>query len=260
MPGSESSESPERLKVLFEDGRLVVIDKPPGRLTIPGRTPEPLPCLQEQLQQERGGERLWVVHRLDRGTSGCLAFARNAEAHRTLSMAFEAQQVHKRYLALVRGQLQPDVGSFTQALSPGRKGGMRLARPGEAGKPAETRFRVLERFQGPLGSPGYCWVECEPLTGRLHQIRVHLGFAGHPLAVDEDYRGAASLSTRDLGGSTEEVVLARTPLHCSSMALPGGVSVSAPVPEDLGRVLLLLRTPPDAGREPGAPAGTPALS
>src|SRR5574342_603696 len=87
--------------ILFQDEHLLAVDKPPGRLVIPGRGGENGPALREEMEARSG--RIWVVHRLDRGTSGVLLFARTAAAHRALNMAFDRQQVEKRYLAIVRG-------------------------------------------------------------------------------------------------------------------------------------------------------------
>lgn len=227
------------IRILYEDPGLLVVDKPAGLLTIPGRGPEAGADLQHLLEGQRG-ERLWVVHRLDRGTSGALAFARNPDIHRRLSQAFEAGQVAKTYLALVTGKPEPESGLIDRALVPARRGKMRPAGPGEEGKPSQTRYRVLEQFPA-----GFAWVELEPLTGRQHQIRVHLTSLGHPLAVDETYRGAAQRTLGELGGQGEEVVLTRTPLHCARMVLPlsknKSITVEAPVAEDIARALQILR-------------------
>lgn len=230
--------SVDAIRILYEDPGLLVVDKPAGLLTIPGRGPDAGPDLQHVLEGQRG-ERLWVVHRLDRGTSGALAFARNADVHRKLSQAFEAGKVAKTYLALVAGRLADEEGLIDRALVPARRGKMRPAGPGEEGKASQTRFRVLERFDA-----GFSWLELEPLTGRQHQLRVHLTSIGHPLAVDETYRGASQRTRVELGGQGEQVVLARTPLHCARMVLPLGratVNVEAPVAEDLARALEVLR-------------------
>lgn len=225
------------LPLLHESRELLVVAKPPGLLTIPGRESEHGPSLHELLQAERK-ERLWVVHRLDRGTSGCIAFARSAAMHRTLSMAFEAEQVRKRYLALVAPPPPTDALTVALPLVAARRGRMKPAREGEQGKPSVTHFKVVERFAR------FAWLEARPETGRLHQIRVHAAFSGFPLAVDPAYRGAERLTARDLGGADDTVLLDRTPLHCVSMVLPlpeGPLQLEAPLPEDLERVLAQLR-------------------
>lgn len=219
------------LQVLFRDQALLAVQKPPGRIVIPGRG-APEPTLLDEAQAEHG--KLWVVHRLDRGTSGVLLFARTAAAHRGVNLAFDGQEVHKRYLALVRGPL-PEALRVDAPLAPGRKGRMRVAPPGDTrARPAATRLRVLERFARAEVS---ALVQAEPETGRTHQIRVHLAHAGAPLAVDPDYGPRPPL--RDAGGA---VLLERTPLHAATLSLRhpdtgAGLAIEAPLPEDLLRVL-----------------------
>ena len=136
---------PGTWEVLHEDADLVALDKPAGRLVIPGRGPAE-PTLQEEAERRFG--RLWVVHRLDRGTSGVLVFARSAAAHRSLNLAFEGREVEKRYLALVRGHPPPEA-RLTVALAPGRRGRTRAAEPSDPrGKAAVTLVRRLETFEG----------------------------------------------------------------------------------------------------------------
>ncbi len=224
--------------ILFEDEHLLAIDKPPGRLVIPGRGGANGPALREEL--ETGFGRIWVVHRLDRGTSGVLLFARTAAAHRALNMAFDRQQVEKRYLAIARGPpgALPDEWRETAPIAPARRGRMRPARPGDPrAKPAATRFRMLERFPGHPGSPILALLEAIPESGRTHQIRVHLAHSGAPLAYDPDYGEAEPL--RGGGG---EVLLERTPLHAARLALAHPATgralvIESPLPEDMRRTL-----------------------
>lgn len=225
------------LRVLHEGAGVLVVAKPAGVLVIPGRG-EGGPSLREQLEEQLH-RKVFVVHRLDRDTSGVLVFALDAERHRALSQAFESGQVKKRYRALVEGRVDaPQL--VDAALVPARKGRMRVARPGEQGKPSRTRIRPVESFESAS------LVEAEPLTGRTHQIRVHLLHVGHPLLVDHQYGRAEPLTERELGGSTDSQVLARTPLHAARLewpVLPGlePRAVEAPLPEDMGRALELLR-------------------
>ncbi|MBN1205037.1 MAG: RNA pseudouridine synthase [Myxococcaceae bacterium] len=225
------------LRVLHEGAGLLVVAKPAGVLVIPGRAGGE-PSLREQLE-ERLRRKIFVVHRLDRDTSGVLVFALDAERHRALSQAFEAGKVRKRYLALVEGRVEaPQL--VEAALVPGRKGRMRVARPGEQGKPSRTRVRPVEIFARAS------LVEAEPLTGRTHQIRVHLLDMGHPLLVDHQYGREEPLTEKELGGAGDTVVLARTPLHAARLewpALPGVEprTLEAPLPEDMARALELLR-------------------
>ena len=219
------------LEVLHEDGALLAVAKPPGRLVVPGRGPAER-TLQAEL--EEGFGRLWVVHRLDRGTSGVLLFARSAEAHRAVNLAFDRREVGKVYLAFVRGTL-PDALRIDAPLAPARKGRMRVARPGEPrAKAASTAFRVGERF---ARAEVTALVEASPETGRTHQIRVHLAHAGAPLCFDPDYGPRQPL--RDAGGAT---LLDRTPLHAAILELAhpstgARLRLEAPLPGDLRRLL-----------------------
>lgn len=226
------------MRLLHEDPRLLAVDKPAGERVIPGREGEAgPPSLRERLERERG-ERLWVVHRLDVGTSGTLLFARDADAHRQLSLAFEGRAVEKVYLALVAGVPAFAEAAVEVALHEARRGKMRPAAPGEAGaRPSRTDLRVLERFAVP-GGPEAAWVEARPRTGRHHQIRVHLKAIGHPLVVDPQYGAKGSFVAGD-------VRLERTPLHAARIEFPhpdgGRLAIEAPLPPDLEAVLAALR-------------------
>ncbi|RKH63388.1 RluA family pseudouridine synthase [Corallococcus aberystwythensis] len=224
-------------RVLFEGAGVMVVDKPAGVLVIPGR--EGGPSLRDTLEAALG-RKVYVVHRLDRDTSGALVFALDADVHRALSQAFEAGKVRKRYRALVEGRLEAP-RMVDAPLVAGRKGRMRVARPDEPdAKPSRTRVRPVETFARSS------LVEAEPLTGRTHQIRVHLLSLGHPLLVDHQYGREAPLTEGDLGGQGTQEVLARTPLHAARVewpALPGvpARGVDAPLPPDMLRTLELLR-------------------
>jgi tRNA pseudouridine32 synthase/23S rRNA pseudouridine746 synthase/23S rRNA pseudouridine955/2504/2580 synthase len=226
------------IPVLWSAGGLVAVDKPAGMPVIPGRTEKGGPPLRERLEAQLG-RRVWVVHRLDRDTSGVLLFALDARAHRAASLAFEHGLADKRYLALVSPPL-PAPLRVDVALVPARRARMRVAGPGEEGKPAVTELAPVET----LGDVAL--VEARPLTGRTHQIRLHLRHAGAPLLVDPQYGRPEPVTERRLGGASEAVVLARTPLHAARLVLPGDeglppVDVSAPLPADMARALALLR-------------------
>ena len=239
------------LAVLHLDDDVLAVDKPPGRIVIPGRG-VPEPTLQEEAQAAYG--RLWVVHRLDRGTSGVLLFARSAAAHRALNLAFDGREVLKVYLALVRGT-PPPRARLEGAIAPARRGRMRIAAPGEArGRPAVTLVERLEAFAASPPLPALALVEVRPETGRTHQIRVHLAAAGTPLAVDPAYGDPGPLLD---GAGTP--LLSRTPLHALSVELPHPstgrrLRVEAPVPDDLARALAAARAAirPRGGSGPGA--------
>ena len=226
------------ISILWSGPGLVAVDKPAGMPVIPGRRPEGGPPLRERLETQLGRQ-VWVVHRLDRDTSGVLLLALDAQTHRAASLAFEHGRVEKRYLALVSPPLAGRV-RVDAALVPARRSRTRVAMPGEEGKPAVTELAPVETFGD------VALVEARPLTGRTHQIRVHLRHAGAPLLVDPQYGRPETVTERRLGGDRDVPVLTRTPLHASRLVLPGGdglpaVDVSAPLPQDMARALALLR-------------------
>ena len=239
---------------LYHDDALVALAKPAGRIVVPGRGAAASERTLREDVAEALGRDVFVVHRLDRGTSGVLLFAVTAEAHRTMSMAFERHQIDKRYWGLCRGTLV-GAGEVNRALVPIRGGKVRPARPGEAaGKPSVTAWRAIERFGGGEGgpiAPAFTSVELRPRSGRLHQVRAHLAVLGHPLAVAPDYGGAERLTARDLdsrveGPDAEEIVLSRVPLHAERLRFRHPtdgkqVEIVAPLPLDLERVVSLLR-------------------
>ncbi len=226
------------LSVLYADEHLIAVDKPAGQLVIPGRGARERTALDEA--QEAYG-RLWVVHRLDRGTSGVVLFPRTAEAHRTLNLAFDRREVAKRYLALVRGA-PPRESRIEVPIAPARRGRMRPGRPGDPkAKQAASVVRLLEAYDSRPPLPLLALVEVLPETGRTHQIRIHLAWAGMPLAVDPDYGERAPLL--DAAGA---VLLARTPLHAASLELAHParrvpLRIEAPLPEDMARTIAVAR-------------------
>jgi tRNA pseudouridine32 synthase / 23S rRNA pseudouridine746 synthase len=165
------------ISILFEDADIVAVDKPEGLAAIPERRPE-AGSLLESLESQRD-ERLFIVHRIDKDTSGLIVFARNAQAHRFISQQFEARQVEKSYLALVHGVLGEDAGTIDRPLH--QCGSGRVAVDPERGKPSVTDFRVVERFGA------HTLIEAHPRTGRRHQIRVHLYHLGHAIVGDRLY-------------------------------------------------------------------------
>lgn len=212
--------------VLWSDESLVVINKPPGLLTLPDGYDPTLPHISQLLEAKFG--RLWIVHRLDKDTSGLLVLARTAEAHRILNTAFETRQVTKVYHALVAGSPEWDERRVCLPLRVNGDRQHRTIVDARKGKPAITNLRVLERFSQ------WALIEASPETGRTHQIRAHLAVAGFPILGDALY------------GGDEEQLIKRAALHACSLAFPHpvtgeGISFQAPYPEDFLRVLEFLR-------------------
>jgi RluA family pseudouridine synthase len=230
--------------ILFEDDSIVVVSKPAGMLTIPDRFDKDFPNVRAyliQLYQE-----IFTVHRLDRDTSGVLVFAKHAEAHKLLSMQFEHQQVQKTYMAIVRGIVSKDDQEIDIPLIPDtRKRG--LMRPSARGKESFTTIHVVQRFRMAT------LLECQPRTGRLHQIRVHLSAIGYPLLVDPDYGSSSEfkLSTikkkYNVGKDQEErPLLIRTPLHSSKLEITHPITLermtfTAELPKDMSATINVLQ-------------------
>lgn len=179
------------LRCIAADDALLVLDKPAGLLCVPGRGEDKQDCLSARAQA-RWPQAL-VVHRLDMSTSGLVLMALSPLVQRQLSLAFEQRAVHKRYVAIVHGRLQPAPATDSEwqtidapiaADWPRRP--LRII--DAAGKPSQTRWRVLAHE--PPGWPGCTRVELEPITGRTHQLRVHLAHLGHPIVGDALYASA----------------------------------------------------------------------
>ncbi|WP_200843741.1 RluA family pseudouridine synthase [Pantoea sp. 18069] len=182
----------QALRCIAADDALLVLGKPPGLLCVPGRGEDKQDCLSARVQA------LWpqalVVHRLDMATSGLVLMALSPPVQRQLSLAFEQRAVHKRYVAIVHGLLMPEgeandtwqtIDAPIAADWPRRP--LRII--DAAGKPSQTRWRVLAH--NPPGWPGCTRVALEPLTGRTHQLRLHLAHLGHPILGDALYASEA---------------------------------------------------------------------
>jgi 23S rRNA pseudouridine1911/1915/1917 synthase len=236
------------LPVLYEDADLVIVDKPAGLLSVatdPDASGEDTVIARVREYVERLRPRhafAGAAHRLDRDTSGALAVALHEEARRALRSLFRDHRAERRYLALVEGTPAADSGTIDAPIRDQYEGGRRgVARPGEASRPALTRYRVAERLHGAA------LLELELATGRQHQIRVHLAHIGHPVLGDAVYRDATG---------RPPVPVRRHMLHACVLGftqpLRGhAVRAESPLPEDFERALRLLRTAsraPRAGR------------
>lgn len=166
--------------ILHVDDHLLVVDKPAGLLAVPGRGDDKADCLLARLQALHPDTQ--VVHRLDQATSGLMLFARGAHAQRALSMAFEARRVDKRYSAIVWGEPAGDQGRIDLPLAADWPNRPRQKVDPQHGKPSITHWLVAERLPG-----GRTRLELTPVTGRSHQLRVHLAAIGHPIVGDALY-------------------------------------------------------------------------
>jgi len=174
-----------RAAIVHLDADLIVVNKPAGLLSVPGRGADKQDCMVHRLQSQGHPEAL-IVHRLDMATSGLLLLARSAAAQRALSMAFEQRQVGKRYVAVVQGLIVnagPDWQQIDLPLLADWPNRPRQRVDHAHGKPSVTRWRVLSHDI----AAGTTRLELQPLTGRTHQLRVHLLALGHPILGDALY-------------------------------------------------------------------------
>lgn len=180
------------LEIVYEDADLAVINKPQGMVVHPsnghpsGTLVNALMAHIKDLSSINGVIRPGIVHRIDKDTSGLLMVAKNDRSHEALAAQLKDQKNKRRYLAIVHGIIEKDRGTIEAPIGRNPKDRLRQAVVAE-GKPALTRFEVLERFPSGHGSGGFTLVACHLETGRTHQIRVHLAYIKHPIAGDPLY-------------------------------------------------------------------------
>jgi tRNA pseudouridine32 synthase/23S rRNA pseudouridine746 synthase len=171
------------INLIYQDEFILVLNKPHGLLSVPGRGIDKSDSLATRVQQEFTNAR--IVHRLDRDTSGLLVLALGTEAHRILSMSFAAREVEKRYIARVAGQLNSPSGEINFPIIVDWPNRPKQHVNYVTGKPSLTRFTLLSCDA--LNNTSF--LELEPVTGRTHQLRVHLAEIGHPILGDTLYGG-----------------------------------------------------------------------
>jgi RluA family pseudouridine synthase len=212
------------MEILFSDTDILVVNKPSELATVPGSWEADSTSLIKALEEQHG--RLWVVHRLDKVTSGLVLFARNAVAHRILSMQFEHHETHKLYHAIVVGVPAWDDHTARHPLRINVGHSHRTVVDNAKGKPSETAFHMMERFNG------YTLFSVSPATGRTHQVRVHAYALGFPLLGDMLY----SAPMTDL--------ITRPALHAQSLEFSFQNKLfqfTAPYPEDFAQALAAIR-------------------
>ena len=187
------------LDVIHEDHELLVVNKPSGLLSVPGRGEHLADCLLKRVQD--AFPQALLVHRLDRDTSGLIAFALSPHAQRHLSRQFEERKVKKTYVARVWGRLEPKVGTVDLPLIVDWPNRPRQMVDHENGKPAVTDWRVLK------ASDTESRVRLMPKTGRSHQLRVHMLALGHPILGDPFYADGQALNFPRLMLHSEELRL-----------------------------------------------------
>ncbi|WP_424976456.1 RluA family pseudouridine synthase [Dinoroseobacter sp. S124A] len=215
LPPDNYAPPQEPLRLIHEDAHLLLVDKPSGLLSVPGRGPELADCLLSRVQAAFPDALL--VHRLDRDTSGLMVFALTPHAQRHLGLQFEKRQMRKSYVARVWGEMTERTGTVDLPLIVDWPNRPLQKVDHETGKPAVTDWRVLRT------GAGESRVRLSPKTGRSHQLRVHMQALGHPILGDPFYATGAALA------------FPRLMLHSESLRLrhpDGGVGMTfrAPVP------------------------------
>ena len=218
---------PLDLQIIYEDSWLIVVNKPAGVVAHPcgnyvtGSLANALQAHFDEQTQLRGLVRPGIVHRLDRLTSGVMVCTKDHLAHRQLGIHWEQGRIRKTYLALVYGVVPRDEGEIDRPIGGLAGGGtIRMSTAADAVDPraSKTLYKVVERFEQ------FTLVEAQPLTGRLHQIRVHLASIGFPIVADEFYSPAAQLRVSDLGQPPPRSASARlsSPLPLDGGGVGGG--------------------------------------
>lgn len=226
------------LSILYEDGDVLVVDKPKGMVVhpAPGHYSDTLVnavlyhC-KGQLSGINGVLRPGIVHRIDRDTTGSLIICKNDLAHNAIAAQLKAHSMNRSYRAIVHGVVAQGEGTVDAPIGRDEKDRKRMAVNQKNGKPAITHYRVLERFRE------HTYIECRLETGRTHQIRVHMTSIGHPLLGDEVY--GARKSPFHLEGQT---------LHAYTLGFLHPVSgeyveVTAPLPAYFQKLLEILKNP-----------------
>lgn len=237
----------QTIDFLFEDENLIVVNKPPHLPVIEDRfgiyNYNLKSLVKKHLRKDNPDADIWVVHRIDTDTTGLVILARNEKHHKHINDLFEQKQVEKFYLAIIRGNLPFSEGSINKPLL---KTSKRMIIH-DKGKPSFTEYRVLEEFDG------YSLVQLRPLTGRTHQLRVHLQSVGCPLLIDplyakqdafylnqikRNYRGKQSEEPRPLCN--------RLTLHAYQLSFEDPftkkrIKLEAPVPKDFLAVTKAMR-------------------
>lgn len=229
--------------IVFENNDFIALNKPAGLLSIPDREGKDI-SLKTLLQEKF--KNIFIVHRLDRNTSGLIVFAKNESAHKHLSAQFEQRTAEKFYLGLVSGSLLEKKGIIDVPIAehPVKKGTMTVHRKG---KESLTGYEVLEEFRI------FSWLQFQIYTGRTHQIRVHAKHIGHSIASDELYGDGKPIFLSSIkhkfklskSEEQEKPILNRLALHSHRIKFNGTggeiIGLEAPLPKDIKATLQQLR-------------------
>jgi 23S rRNA pseudouridine1911/1915/1917 synthase len=225
-----------KFDIIYEDDDIVAVNKPSGLLSIPDRYNDTIPCLYHQMAA--GYEKLFVVHRLDKDTSGLIVFAKNEDSHKYMSQLFEGRNVEKYYLAIVNGKPIKPAGSIVAPIAehPNRKGRMSVQKKGRF---AHTDYKLEKEWSG------FSLLRLQIFTGRTHQIRVHMQHLGNPIVCDPFYGTGGTLLLSSIkkkfklaeNAEEEKPLLSRLGLHASELKFVNRkgepMDIIAPMPKDL---------------------------
>ncbi|MHA1152299.1 MAG: RluA family pseudouridine synthase [Alphaproteobacteria bacterium] len=239
------------LHVLYEDADLIVIDKPPGLVVhpAPGNPDRTLvnallAHCGEALTGIGGERRPGIVHRLDKDTSGVMVAAKTQAAHAGLVASFAAREIERAYLAVVWDVPQPRSGEIAGNIGRSPRNRKKMAVLERGGRPARTRYRVIEVLAGGGAGGQASRVECRLLSGRTHQIRVHMAAEGHPLLGDPLYGRAGASRARRLPEAAQTALeaLGRQALHARTLGFRHPVSremlrFESEIPLDIKRLI-----------------------
>ena len=221
------------MKIIHEDNQIIVVNKPAGLSVLPDGWEKDSDYLVKKLEEQFGdhstgeGQRIFIVHRLDKITSGVMVFARDAETHRALNIQFETHEAQKTYHAILEGNPKWEEKTVKYPLRANVGHKHRTVVDDKNGKPSETRLRVIKRY------PEAALVEAKPMTGRTHQIRVHAYALGHPLVEDVLY------------GAHDQYGIPHPMLHAQTLSFIHPVTnervkFSAPHPTDFEEALKII--------------------
>lgn len=230
-----------KLEILYEDDHYIIVNKPSGMLSIPDRHNANIPSVTGILRSMYPS--IFIIHRLDRDTSGIICFAKDEETHRYTSQLFEHREVKKNYVGIVHGAMIDESGTIEDAIMehPYIKGKMLIHQ--KQGKPSITKYDVLESFGL------YSFVKFDILTGRTHQIRVHMQNHGHPIVCDTMYGTPDPVFISQLkkrfklskDEEEEKPILSRLALHAFRLNFIGvdgkEIDIEAPLPKDMNAML-----------------------